>query len=509
VRLLEYRSEDEQGLLDFALEESVALTSSAYGYIFIYDAATRLFPRKCWSSAVLRYCLLDGARSRYSLEEIGLWGEAVRQRRAIIENDFDAPSPWRKGVPSGHVPLERFLSVPLFIDDRIAAVVAVANKAEPYDERDAQQLSLLLTPVFARIERERADARASEVGARFAAVVSSMDDLVITLDADGRYTGLYGKWFERDGVDTRQFLGKNFSEVFGEGAAPHLRALEKARAEGKASYEWSLPSDEPGAERIFQTVFSAIERNGRLVGFVGVGRDLSAMVVTERRLSALLREKTALVQEVQHRVKNNLQIVVSLIELQLSAETNATREEALRVLESRAHALACVHTMIAEAEGGELVVLSSYLRSLVQYFLHSTRREAGSFGIALQSDDTIALSADVAVPVSLAVHELVLNCLSHAVPAEGERLEVSIRTARIDEFSCEIAVADNGSSAADGGEWRRDGVGLMLVEGLVSQIKGRIDRSAGGGCRTTLRFPVEGAGRPQLPDSLANGYAMP
>ena len=74
------------------------------------------------------------------LEPTGLWGEAVRQRKPIVVNDFDSsPNPFMKGLPEGHVHIRRFLTVPIFDHERIVAVVGIADKEEEYGQRDVFQ----------------------------------------------------------------------------------------------------------------------------------------------------------------------------------------------------------------------------------------------------------------------------------------------------------------------------------------------------------------------------------
>ena len=73
-------------------------------------------------------CRVEESAPSYPLEITGLWGEAVRQRRAILVNDYAAPNPGKKGCPEGHVALARFLTVPIFNGESVAAVIGVANK---------------------------------------------------------------------------------------------------------------------------------------------------------------------------------------------------------------------------------------------------------------------------------------------------------------------------------------------------------------------------------------------
>ena len=97
-------------------------------------------------------------RTIYQLEEMGLWGEAVRQAGPIVVNDFQKPHPLKKGCPPGHAKLQTNPTVPVFHQGRIVAVAAVANKATDYDAADVKQLTLMMEVVWQIVERQRAEA---------------------------------------------------------------------------------------------------------------------------------------------------------------------------------------------------------------------------------------------------------------------------------------------------------------------------------------------------------------
>ncbi|HOZ46729.1 MAG TPA: PAS domain S-box protein [Candidatus Hydrogenedentes bacterium] len=168
VELLQQPAESAQVLLDQALEKAIALTDSSIGYICFYDEDTRQFTLNSWSEDVMKECEIADPQIGCELEKTGFWGEAVRQRKPILANDFCAAHPLKKGYPEGHVRLDRFLTVPVFYAERIVAVVGVANKASDYDETDVLQLTLLMDAVWKSLETARSEhaLRASEAALR-------------------------------------------------------------------------------------------------------------------------------------------------------------------------------------------------------------------------------------------------------------------------------------------------------------------------------------------------------
>ena len=144
-------------LFDAVLDRIVALTRSKYGYIYFYDEETEVFSLHAWSKGVMPECAIPNPRADSGLRETGLWGEPVRQRKAVLVNDFIAPNPLKRGLPPGHARLIRFLSVPVFNRGKIVAVAGVANKSTDYTDADVTQLNQLMDVAWHIAERNRAE----------------------------------------------------------------------------------------------------------------------------------------------------------------------------------------------------------------------------------------------------------------------------------------------------------------------------------------------------------------
>jgi len=157
VRISQYQTEDAQQSLDFALEEAIRLTGSKIGYINHYNEENEQFTLSAYSADVMKECSISEVKNRYALSQAGIWDDAVRQREPIILNDFQAANPQKKGFPEGHAVLYRYLIIPVFSNDRIVGVAAVANKASDYDQTDILQLTLIMDAVWKIIERIKAN----------------------------------------------------------------------------------------------------------------------------------------------------------------------------------------------------------------------------------------------------------------------------------------------------------------------------------------------------------------
>ncbi|MBU0663698.1 MAG: GAF domain-containing protein [Proteobacteria bacterium] len=162
--IFQFQAANQQELLDYALEQAIHLTDSKFGYIYYYDEDKREFTLNSWSKEALKECSIIEPPTRYQLDTCGLWGETVRQRRPILVNNFQAENPLKKGYPQGHVALSKFLTIPIFLEKQIVAVLGVANKTEDYNQTDITQLTLLMDGVWKLVERMRTEEalRASE-----------------------------------------------------------------------------------------------------------------------------------------------------------------------------------------------------------------------------------------------------------------------------------------------------------------------------------------------------------
>ncbi len=142
---------------DFALEQAVALTKSKIGYLAFLNTDESVLAMHSWSKTAMAECNIIEKPIHYPVVDTGLWGEAVRQRRQIITNDYSAPNPWKKGYPEGHVRVLRHMNVPIFDRSRIVIVAGVGNKEEKYTETDVQQLTLLMQGMWRMIDRQRVE----------------------------------------------------------------------------------------------------------------------------------------------------------------------------------------------------------------------------------------------------------------------------------------------------------------------------------------------------------------
>ena len=136
---------DFKAICDTVLEEIVGMTKSRYGFYGFLNEDENVMTIYSWSREALADCALNDKPLIYPIENSGIWGNAIRNRKQFILNDYSLKCKNKKGAPEGHVKIKRILSVPIFANkDRIVAVGCVANKKENYDNDDVRQLNAYL-----------------------------------------------------------------------------------------------------------------------------------------------------------------------------------------------------------------------------------------------------------------------------------------------------------------------------------------------------------------------------
>jgi len=175
-----------QEITDFALEAGVKLTNSRLGYLAFVDQEEKTLAMHSWSKEAMVECQAH-KQIIYAVDQTGLWGEAVRQRQPMITNNYIA-SPYRRGLPKGHVKIRRHLNIPVFDRGRIVAVAGVGNKEEPYDESDIRQLTLLMTGMWRIIQRHQAEEALKESQRMLSTLMSNLPGMAYRSRNDRNWT---------------------------------------------------------------------------------------------------------------------------------------------------------------------------------------------------------------------------------------------------------------------------------------------------------------------------------
>jgi len=283
TNILQYSAGSEQDFLDYALSEAIKLTQSKIGYIYFYSEDTQQFTLNTWSKDVMEECMIAEKQTIYKLENTGLWGEVVRQRKNIIVNDFQNANPLLKGYPEGHSRLKNFLSVPIFNDGKIEAVIGVANKTADYDETDVLQLSLLMDSVWKVIDRRKAINALQESEAKLHNLINATEDIVVLKDKNFKHVMANKAAQKYFGKTEKEILGATDFDLMPENAAKLCRESDHKALENKKI----IISIEQNGDKYFDSRKFPVPL-GDHIGVGGFIRDVTAQIRNEE----LIKEKS-------------------------------------------------------------------------------------------------------------------------------------------------------------------------------------------------------------------------
>jgi len=335
--------------------------------------------------------------------------------------------------------------------------------------------------------------------AQFSAVLEAAPIGMLVIDSQGIITFANAHIETLLGYQRSQLIGMTLEQLVPERARhahPHFRQQflrsPSARAMGGGRDLYALRKD--GSEIPVEIGLSPLHTpEGTLV--------LSSVVdITERKLSvqrlkeqsaelaATLKEREVLLQEIHHRVKNNLQIIASMINMQMRTIGAAQSREILNECKTRVDAIALIHEKLYQSRDFRNIPFDDYARGLVATIQQASGESCARIAMHLQIED-IQLPVAQAIPCGLIVNELVTNCIKHAFP-NATTGTVAVSLVRRGN-SMTLQVRDDGVGMSDVElAAERDSIGLQLVASLTDQLDGTLRVSSEEGLAVTIEFPV-------------------
>ena len=230
---------------------------------------------------------------------------------------------------------------------------------------------------------------------------------------------------------------------------------------------------------------------GHPLYFISQIQDITERKQAEGRLLASVREKEVMLKEIHHRVKNNLQIISTLLDLQADGVTDPAALVAFRESRGRVRSMALIHERLYRSENLASVEFGTYVRNLAEDLFRAYRADDEAIRLSV-SVSVPPVPLDIAIPCGLLVNELVSNCLKYAFAGrESGMIDVSLETTGTGTNV--LTVADDGVGLPPGLDFRHtSSFGLQLANTLVEQLGGDIALESSGGARFTVRFPSRG-----------------
>ena len=342
-------------------------------------------------------------------------------------------------------------------------------------------------------ERRKAEDEIRQSEERLALVFNSTSDFqtLLRIESGGRFIfealnrSLLNAVSREVPLSQEEYVGRDLAEVLELAGTP--RELTAFRID---KLQEVMATQQP---RFYEEVVAGAPVETTLYPVLGAAGSCTHILVASRNVSdrkraeqieASMREKETLLREVHHRVKNNLQIVSSLLRFQAKKIVDERDAEVLRQGQDRLRAMILVHKQLYLSPTLSDVDLGDYVRSLVEELVNAHEIASVRVHVAVESGG-LRVPAETALPAGMIVTELLSNAFKHAFP-NGRSGAVAVRVGRANDGSV-ITVEDNGVGL---GPECLDGFGLKLARSLSQQIKARLTYHSHSGTKVTLEIPA-------------------
>jgi PAS domain S-box-containing protein len=424
-----------------------------------------------------------------------LFGVALVTQEVVISND-PANDPRRGGLPHGHPPMRSFLGMPCRFGGNMVGLVGIANRPGGYSMELVTELEPLLNAIGALIEALRLSQSRETTRQSLAAekdrfqkiLMSSKTPIVESTDC-----GLVAEWnasaVETFGVSAAEAVGNKMTNLFvlrdaqghEGGLIQHFQRQEDFSADGKELTIIRRDGTHFPAQVIAWKV--AHETSHSVCAFI---RDMTARYDLEAQQRKRFESETML-KEIHHRVKNNMQVISSLLSLQ-SAHMDPSQRGVFMECRDRIRAMSLIHEKLYTTGQFGAIDFGEYLREMVTLVSSSNKPADTEIDYDIQVE-SIEVSLDQAVPLSLIASELILNSMKHAFHDRAKGL-IIVRLHREDGV-CRLFIGDDGPGIPpEEHRVNSQSIGMKLIDGLSKQIRAQLEKYPGPGAGLTVRWKL-------------------
>ncbi len=375
-------------------------------------------------------------------------------------------------------------------DGTVLDVMITSARIDPADL--SAGLIFVMTDISNRKQAER---ELTVQNARWFDLFDNSPEGIVLLDPDFRIVMANNEFARMFGYSKQDLLNRYSPAVVIPPEREHegQDAVERLQRGETVRIAQTLRCGKDGSRIPVSILSKPIRVDGNTIGIYGIYRDISAQVRAEQEIRDSLHEKEVLLQEIHHRVKNNLNIISSLLSLQQSAAEDDSYQQPLEVAKARVHAMAMIHDLLYRSESLAQVPFRNYLQDLVHYLrdaYHSLRERVD---ISLDVDE-ICLDIATSIPCGLLVNEIVVNSMKHAFP-DGRRGTIAVHFQQ-KHNSYVLRVSDNGVGPPSGLDFMNaHSVGMELIRGLSTQLGAQLQWDFSAGSAYTVTIPIKQAQR--------------
>ncbi len=327
---------------------------------------------------------------------------------------------------------------------------------------------------------------------KYRSLVEQTNDLIFHIDTDGLITYISPNIHAILGFRDTDVIKKSPTLFMTEASRPAFARLHEHNISQKTAVSGIELSfvDAGGQVHVFEINGTPhTDSSGSFIGFSGIARDITYKKALQDEISASLQEKEILLKEIHHRVKNNMQVISSLLNLQAKMVKDEKSRDAIKESQNRVMSIALVHEKLYKSKSLAQIDYSEYIRKVAQNLLDSYNILPDKVELAVEADE-IVLPISKAIPVSLIVNELLSNSLKYAFPGDRKGTVGIIFKKEGDRHL--LTVWDNGVGLPAGFAWdKTETLGLQLVTSLVGQLAGTIEFAGDNGCKFRIAFTVD------------------
>jgi PAS domain S-box-containing protein len=398
----------------------------------------------------------------------------------------------KKGeVESIGAPSIDWLGVPLKVKDETLGVLVVQTYTEGfrYTEEEQNILMFISEQVAMAIIRRQAEEALRESEEMFRTVVENSQSGIVLINDEFRPVYANDELLKIIGYSRRELLRQDFRRLLDEESRELIIDRYHRRQKGEdvpSRYEFTFVRKD-GQKRLMEISSSVIKDSKNRSLTISQMRDITEERQADERLRASMKEQEVLLKEIHHRVKNNLQIISSLLNLQSQHIQDPAALAMFQESRLRVRSMAMVHEKLYRSKDLSHVDFKEYIPSLAYHLFQIYGVNSEAIALTIDVDDAY-LDINSAIPCGLLVSELISNTLKHAFP-DGRRGEVKVRMKPLADGFMELVVSDNGIGLEKDLDLKNtDSFGLQLVDMLTEQLQGTVAIDRNGGTSITVRF---------------------
>jgi PAS domain S-box-containing protein len=382
------------------------------------------------------------------------------------------------------------LTAPLIYEDGLFGILTVSVPAVYADDAEEHDL---FSDVAGDLARSLYRNRMQEQLHRLDRIFTTIPQPMALVDATYRYQAVNDFYSELYATSKDDIIGRTPADFLGTTSFDNdiKPYLDRCLAGETVQYDIQVTFPGVGHQWMGMQYYPFHDASGTVTGVIVHGIDITRRKQTERQIQASLQEKETLLQEIHHRIKNNLQVVASLLKMQAKQFDDPQLQRALQECRNRIYALSAVHETLHRADSLSSIDLNAFLTRITHHLLQTYDGVSNRIRIQIQTND-IRVSVAIANPLGLIINELVSNAIEHAFSEHADG-EIDITVDKPDPQTLLLNVSDNGVGMPANNNWpNQTSLGLQLVRTLVErQLDGSVELEIKEGTRFVIRFSID------------------